>query len=223
MSYTLDIMKLISNPDGFFAEMKNQDTKLSKPALIALLLATLIALNQYVLISQLSEVMPEKLEVFFKIGGYIGVVSSFIGVFAVWVIIAVIMHGLSAFFEEKGDFRRTFEFIGYGFFPSLVGSLITVPMSVYYITNAKISEISLVQLQQNPDIVGAIIASIIPKDLIYSNLIINFVITAWSLTIWTFAIKHAREIELKKAFVSALIPTVLFAIYQIWSVLKLIL
>ncbi len=222
MSYTLDIMKLISNPDGFFAEMKNHDTKLSKPALIALLLATLIALNQYVLISQLSEVMPEKLEVFFKIGGYIGVVSSFIGVFAVWVIIAVIMHGLSAFFEGKGDFRRTFEFIGYGFFPSLVGSLITVPMSLHYITNAKIPEISLVQLQQNPDVVKVIMLSIIPKDLIYSNLIINFVITAWSLTIWSFALRHARGIEMREAFICALIPTVLFAIYQIWSILKLL-
>jgi len=47
------------------------------------------------------------------------------------VIIAVIMHGLSAFFEGEGEFRRTFEFVGYGFFPSLVGSLITVPHQHY--------------------------------------------------------------------------------------------
>ena len=109
MSYTPDVMKLISNPDGFFAEMKNYDTKLSKPASIVLLLAILVALNQYILIAKLSEALPERLGVFFKIGGYIGIVGSFIGIFAIWVILAVIMHGLSAFFEGEGDFRRTFQ------------------------------------------------------------------------------------------------------------------
>jgi len=223
MSYTPDIMKLISNPDELFAEMREYDTKLSKPALIVLLLATLVALNQYTIITKLSEVMPDRLSVFFKIGGYIGMISSFVGVFAVWVIIAVIMHGLSAFFfEGEGDFRRTFEFVGYGFFPSLVGSLITVPMSLYYIAIARIPEISLVQLQQNPDVVRAIIVSIIPKDLIYSNLIVNIAVIMWSLTIWSFALRYAREIELKEAFVCALIPTVLFTVYQLWSILKLL-
>jgi len=126
------------------------------------------------------------------------------------------------FFEGKGSFRRTFEFTGYGFLPSLVGSLITVPMSLNYILNAEIPKISFTQLQQNPNVIKAIMLSLIPKSLIYSNLIINLAVTIWSLTIWTFAVKHAREVELKKAFVSALIPTVLFGIYQLWSILKLL-
>jgi len=221
MSYTTDVMKLISNPDEFFSEMKSRDAKLSRPALIVLLLATLVALNQHALMSKLSEAVPEKLQTFFKIGGYIGIAGSFIGVFAVWLIIAAIMHGLSAFFEGKGDFRRTFEFTGYGFLPSLIGSLITTPMSLYYITNAEIPEISLAQLQ-SPDAVKAAVLSIIPRDLIYSNLIINIAVTSWSLTIWTFALRHARELELREAFICASMPTMLFAVYQVWSILKLL-
>jgi len=31
MSYTPNIMKLISNPDEFFAEMKSHELKISKP------------------------------------------------------------------------------------------------------------------------------------------------------------------------------------------------
>jgi hypothetical protein len=95
-------------------------------------------------------------------------------------------------------------------------------MSAYYISKAEIPKISITQLQQNPDIMKAVMLSLIPKDLVYSNLIINLAITAWSLTIWTFAIKHAREIELRKAFICALIPTVLFGIYQIWSILNML-
>jgi len=86
----------------------------------------------------------------------------------------------------------------------------------------KFPELALAQLQQNPDVMKSLMLSIIPKDLVYSNMIINLAVTAWSLTIWTFAVKHARAIELKKAFITALIPTVLFGIYQIWSLLKLL-
>jgi len=108
------------------------------------------------------------------------------------------MHGLSAFFDCKGSFRRTFEFTGYGVLSSLIGSAITIPMSAYYISKAEIPKISLAQLQQNPDVVKEMMLSLIPKDLVYSNLLINFAVTVWSLAIWSFAIKHAREIELKK-------------------------
>ncbi|WP_318249234.1 YIP1 family protein [Geoglobus acetivorans] len=122
---------------------------------------------------------------------------------------------------EKGSFRRTFEFAGYGFLPSLVGSAITVPMSLHYISQAEIPKISFAQLQQNPDVMKEVMLSLIPKDFVHSNLIINIAVTIWSLTIWSFAIKHAREIELRKAFICALIPTLIFGAYQIWSILKM--
>ncbi len=50
----------------------------------------------------------------------IGIAGSFLGMFAIWLIIAAVMHGLSAFFEGEGNLRRTFEFVGYRFtHPSL--------------------------------------------------------------------------------------------------------
>lgn len=75
---------------------------------------------------------------------------------------------------------------------------------------------------QNPDVMKTVMLALISKDLVYSNLIINFAVTVWSLVIWSFAIKHAREIELKKAFITALIPAVLFGIYQVWLIIKLL-
>ena len=187
-----------------------------------LVLAVLVSTYQYFLATKLSQAFPAELAKFFVVGAYIGIAGSLIGMFAVWLILAVIMHGLSAFFNGKGSFRRTFEFVGYGFIPSLVGSTITVPMSWYYVSQAEVPKISIAQLQQNPKVVKSIMLSIIPKDLVYSNIIINVAVTAWSLTIWTFAIKHAREIELRKAFICALIPTLLFGVYQVWSILKLL-
>ena len=164
-------MKLITNPNGFFEELKEKEIGIKIPlSTIVLPLAIILSIYQYILMSKLSQASPSNLARFFIVGAYIGIAGSFIGIFAVWLILAVIMHGLSTFFGGKGSFRRTFEFVGYGFFPSLIGSLITLPMSAYYISNAEIPEISVTQLQQNPDIMKSIVLPLIPKDLIYSNL-----------------------------------------------------
>jgi len=216
------MLKLITNPNEFFAELKQEDVKIKKPLTLVLPLAIILSIYQYLIINKIAQAFPTEIAKFFLIGAYIEIVASFIGIFAAWLILAIIMHGLSSFFGGKGSFRRTFEFVGYGFLPSLFGSAITVPMSAYYIVNTEIPRVSIEQLQQNPNIMKSLMLSLIPRNLVYSNLIINFAVTVWSLTIWTFAIKHAREIELRNAFICALIAVVLSEIYQIWSIMRLL-
>ncbi len=215
-------MKLITNPNAFFAELKQKEVDVRRPLAIVLPLALILSVYQYLITNKLSQAFPAEISKFLVVSAYMGIIGSFIIIFAIWLILALIMHGISALFNGKGSFWRTFEFVGYGFLPPLIRSIITVPTSLYYIMNAEIPKISLAQLKQNPQIMKTVMLSLIPKDLIYSDLIINLAITAWSLTIWTFAIKHAREIELRKAFITALIPTAIFGIYQIWKILKIL-
>ena len=75
---------------------------------------------------------------------------------------------------------------------------------------------------QNPQAMKSLMLSITPPDLLYSNLAVSFAITLWSLTLWTFAVKHARNLSTRKAFVSALVPTAVFAVYQLYSVARLL-
>jgi hypothetical protein len=109
------------------------------------------------------------------VGAYTGIAGSVIGMFAVWLILAAVMHALSSLFGGNGSFRRTFEFTGYGYLPSLMGSLVTVPLSSYYVLNAKIPHIT----SFDPGTMKSIMLSIMPTDLIYTNLLINLAITLW--------------------------------------------
>ncbi len=217
------LLKILHEVDNrsrlVFRELTSKEVRIRRPAVIVTALTALLSANQYLTATKLSQAFPPELASFVRIGGYIEVIASFIAVFAVWLILAVIMHGLSAFFGGKGSFRRTFEFVGYGFLPSLIGAAVTAPLSAYYILNAEVPEVSIAQLQENPHIAKSLILSIVPKNLIYSNLLISIAITAWSLLIWSFAVKHSRRIELKKALVCAVIPTALFCVYQIRLVL----
>jgi len=212
-------MKLITNPDEFFAELKTKDISIIVPILIIIGIAILAGINQYVLINKIWQIVPENLAQLFTIGAYIGVIGAFIGTFATWFIITAIMYGLSALLGGKGSFYRTFTFIGYGFLPSLVGSLIATPISTYYIINANISEINLTYLKQNPEV---IITFLLPEEVIYSLLIINIAMIAWSLVIWSFALKHARDLSVNRALICVLVPTVPFGLYQIWRILALL-
>lgn len=181
-------MQLITNPDEFFGELKKKDVRIRKPLVIVLVLAIILSLYQYLLMSKLSQAFPAEIARFFAIGAYIGIAGSFIGMFAIWLILAAIMHILSALFGGNGSFRRTFKFTGYGFLPSLISSLVTVPLSAYYVLQAKIPQVDVSQLQ-NPEIMKSLMLSVIPQDMIYSNLIINLAITLWGLILVDFCNK----------------------------------
>lgn len=171
---------------------------------------------------KLSQALPESLKSFFIAGAYIQLVSTFLGFFAAWLIIAAVMHGLSAFFDGRGELRRTFEFAGYGFMPSLLGSAVTIPVSLKYVEEATIPTIDLQELSANPEILVKSLVSHFPDSYVYSAIFLNLAVTAWSFLIWTFALKNARNVELKQAAVCAAIPTAIFGVYQVMALVRLL-
>ncbi|AAB90742.1 Yip1 family protein [Archaeoglobus fulgidus] len=171
---------------------------------------------------KLSQALPESLKSFFIAGAYIQLVSTFLGFFATWLIIAAVMHGLSAFFDGRGEFRRTFEFAGYGFMLSLLGSAVTIPVSLKYVEEATIPTIDLQELSANPEILVKSLVSHFPDSYVYSAIFLNLAVTAWSFLIWTFALKNARNVELKQAAVCAAIPTAIFGVYQVMALVRLL-
>lgn len=213
-------MQLITSPNEFFARLSNREISIRKPVIIVSALAIVTSMQQFLITSKLAQALPEEMSKFFMIGAYVGVIGSFIGMFAIWLILAAIMHALSSFLGGNGSFRRTFEFTGYGYLPSLIGSIITISLSSYYVLNARIPHIDLSNL--NPEAMRSVMLSIMPHELLYTNLIINLAIILWSLTIWIFAVKYARNLTTKNAVITALIPALLFALYQIYSVVKLL-
>ncbi len=217
-----NFVKLVIDPDGFFAELCKSEPRLRKPALIVLAVAIMYSVSQYVIISKISEALPGEISQFFVTGAYVGIAISFVATFAVWGILAVIMHGLSAFFGGKGQFKRTFEFVGYGFLPTLVNLLITTPITMFHVLNVKLPKVSLAQLMQNPDIVKMLILALIPRDIVFMNVTVSIVFTVWSVLIWSFAVKNARNIPLRKAVICVIIPTAIFMAYQIFTTTRLL-
>jgi hypothetical protein len=189
--------------------------------MILVLLAILLGMYQYEFTVKLSQSLPSQLSKFFMIGAIVSIAGTVLGIFAVWVIVAAILHGVSALFEGRGSFRRTFEFSGYGFLPSLVGSMITVPASLYYIKRANPLEVDVELLSSDPWVIKEAIKSIIPAEWITASTVINLAVVAWSMVLWTFAVKNARNVRLRNAVICATVPTTILAAYQFYTLLQL--
>ncbi len=215
----MDIKELILNPNNFFKNLSNKEISLKEPFIIVLVFSILIAISTYISTSILYKIFPPQYQQIMAFTKIIGLVSTFIGGFIAWLIISGIMHLISIAFKGEGSFKKTLSFVGYGFIPNIIGVLITIPIAYYYLSQIHIQPLTITQLQ-NPIIVKMVMKQIFPKTLIYTNALIGFAVTIWNLYIWTYAIKYARNLELKKAFITALIPTVIFGLYQLYSVLK---
>ena len=217
----MNLKELILNPKDFFKNLKEKEPSLKEPFLIVLIFAIMLTIHTYFTTSKIFQIYPVDFQKMMSFMLIITAISTFIGAFVSWLIIAGVMHLISMAFKGEGSFKRTFKFTGYGFVPNIIALLVTVPISYYFLSNVDVPTLTMSQLQ-NPEIIKQVVSSIIPKNLIYMNLLIGIAVSLWNLGLWTYAIKYARNLELKKAFIVALIPTVLFGAYQLYSVLKLL-
>ena len=94
-----------------------------------------------------------------------------------WFLFAGAFYALSIFFRGAGSFKRVLEFTGYGFIPQILSAIF----------NAIIMHALL-----------SLLASL-PQFTVYAIAIISLLIALWSVAIWVFAVKHARNISAQDA------------------------
>ncbi len=217
----MNLKELITNPNDFFKDLSYKEISLKMPFLIVLIFSVLMSIYTYYTTSIMFKIFPSDMQSMMALSTIIAAVSALVGGFISWLLIAAIMHIISIAFKGEGPFKRTFEFTGYGFLPNLIGLCITIPIGYYFLSNAHIPTLTMAQLQ-NPIVVKQVMSSIFPKTMLYVNLLIGIAVSLWNLGLWTYGIKYARNLELKKAFIVALIPTVLFGAYQLYSIAKLL-
>ncbi|WP_292460143.1 YIP1 family protein [Methanothermococcus sp.] len=215
----MNIKELILNPDNFFKNLSYREVSLKTPFLIVLIFSVFMSIYTYYTTSIMFKIFPADMQSMMTISMIIAAVSALVGGFIAWLLVAGVMHLISMAFSGVGSFKRTFEFTGYGFIANLIGLCITIPIGYYFLSNAHIPTLTMANLQ-NPIIVKQIMSSIFPKTMVYTNLLVGIAVSLWNLGLWTYGIKYARNLELKKAFIVALIPTVLFGAYQLYSVAK---
>ena len=203
---------LLTNPDRFFAELSQRDVNLRAPFVIVLVSAIIGAIYAMMMFRVMMSSLPEEIAVIFNAFATIGAIFNLITPFISWLLYAAVFYAVSMLFKGEGSFNRVFEFVGYGFVPmilasvmGLVATMIMTPAIGFQLDNPELMHQAMMQHLSRYGPVMTVSA------------IIQLLFVLWSVIIWIFGVKHARNIGTGHAIITVLaVPA---AFFLLWCIL----
>jgi hypothetical protein len=146
--------------------------------------------------------------------GIISAISAFFGFIIIWwIIFSGVFYGISMAFKGKGTFKRSLEFAGLGLVPIIIGSVISLLISLFYVPLIEVPVISGIT---DPAVIQEAMREILrdPAFREYTQIssLISVIFLAWSANLWIFALRHARSLSIRQAALTVLIPVVISVI-----------
>ncbi len=202
---------ILTNPDRFFAELSQRDVNLRTPFIIVLVSAIIGAIYAMMMFRVMMSSLPEELAVVFSALTTFSTISNLVTPFISWVLYAATFYAVSMLFKGEGSFNRVFEFVGYGFIPMILASVvglatitIMTPASGFPLDNPELLQQTMMQH----------LSSSGPAMMV--STIIQILLVLWSVVILIFGVKHARNLGTGHAIITVLaVPAAFFLIWVI--------
>ena len=209
---------LLLRPDTFFSERMKEPENLKIPGIIAIAGAVIAAAGSYLISGIYEGIFTAAGEGMASLLGIFGAVFAFFTFIIIWwVVFSGIFYLLSMAFNGTGTFRRTLEFVGYGLVPVIIGSVISVIISFYYLPMIEVPVITNIQ---DPAAVQRVMSGIFEdpafREFTQISAVISAIFLSWSANLWIFGVRHARVLSLRNAIIVVLIPVIIFMIYTLY-------
>jgi hypothetical protein len=148
------------------------------------------------------------------------ILGALLGIFVFWAIWTGVFYLISSIFKGRGTFKRTLEFIGYGYLPQIFGSVLTVIIAIQYIPKVIVPEITSAATQ-DPQLIQEAAKNLMhdPAMMEMTQIIsiISIVFLIWSANIWIFGMRNARQLSVRDAALCVGIPVVGYILYIIYT------
>ncbi len=213
------MLEVLTNPNKFFETRKKGRENLKIPVFIVLISGIIGGISAFLSSSIMMEAMAKTLPPeaqgfmsFMPIGTAIGaVIFSFI----IWLIVAAVFFGISCIFKGEGNFKRTLEFVGYGYIPTIIGGLISLVLVYNFITTVQIPTITTT----DPTKIKEVIAPLMKSPMMMLSSAVGMLFMLWSANIWVFGLKHARNLSTRNALITVAIPVAAYILYSVYRML----
>jgi hypothetical protein len=203
---------LLFNPNLFFSEKSKNEFNLKYPLLI-ILVNYIFAMGIFLLLmNQASGFIPPDTNFFMYIIILFIALIGLIAMFIFWVILTGVFYLISSLFNSEGSFRRTLEFVGYGFAPQIFSSIINILVMCILISSLNVST-------HNPQLFAENFKQIMlnsPLSLV--SKVFGTLCILWSANIWRFGLLYARKMSIKNANLTVGIPVALYLVYLVISI-----
>jgi len=185
------------DPDSFFAS-KTTEGRFRDALLVVVVAGLANALSGLATASQLLEAAGEGAGRFLIVGQLFGAILGVVGIFVMWIVFAGLFHLISRFFDGSGEFRDVVTLTGYGFVPWIFFGLISGVINFYAYQG--------VVFPSDPQQIPTFMQQLQSRPIFLVSGVLSIVFSLWRGFLWTFAVKHARDLSLKHAAITVGIP-----------------
>ncbi len=212
------ISDMLFRPDTFFRKWSAEEGSLKIPAVIVLVGAIISAVFGYLVSGIYAKMFAQGAgEGVASLLGIIGGVSAFFGFLIMWwLILAGVFFVLSRFFKGEGDFKRILEVVSFGLIPVIIGTLVSLALSFYYMPLVRVPVLkSLTDTAAVQSAMQTVLLDPAYKEFMLVTVLISVIFIFWSANIWIFGMKYARNLTLKNSALTVGIPVGIYVIYML--------
>jgi hypothetical protein len=182
------VLRLLTNPDAFFAERAS----LVGPAFVVLLVAVIGAVGSYPVLRATVGALPPEAGPFVTVVQAIGAVFGVVITFVVWALYALAFHLIASLaFDGEGTFRDTLAVVGWGFVPTVFGSVASAVVNFLVFSD--------VRFPTDPARIEPFVRELRARPEFLVAGLLGVVFLLWSAFLWTFAVRHAERLDLREA------------------------
>lgn len=210
------MIEILTNPDKFFEAKREEEVSLKLPALIVLIIGIISGIGAYFMggltAEMLSGTLPPEAQGFISFIAISGAIAAVIFSLIFWVVFAAIFYLISCIFKGEGKFKRTLEFVGYGYIPMIISGIISAIFIYNIVSTAQIPVVT------DPAKMAGAFEPLMKSPMMQLSYAINILFMLWSANIWVFGLKHARNLTTKNALITVAIPV---AVYVLWTIYQM--
>ncbi|HUW85427.1 MAG TPA: Yip1 family protein [Methanoregula sp.] len=214
------LFDILIRPGAFFEDAIAEKESLKIPGLIVLVLGIVSSLYGYLIGGLTGKMMAGLIPGMESIIAISTILGALLGIFIFWMIWAGVFYLVSLVFKGNGTFKRTLEFVGYGYLPQIFGAILTLIVAMQYIPRVIVPQIAT-NAAEDPQLiqeaVNALMHDPAMMEMTQITSIISIVFLLWSANIWIFGLQHARKLSVRDAALCVGIPVVVYILYIIYT------
>lgn len=192
------MLNLLTDPDGFF-EARADGPSLVGPSLVMLTVIIVGGLASLPTLQRTTAAMPAEAGAFASLVYLFGAIGAVVGTLVAWLLYAGVFHVVSAVvYGAEGGFTDTLALTGWGFVPRIPESVISGAISY--------AVFSGVTVPADPVRAARMMQQLTQDPLFTLASLLGIVFLLWSALLWTFAMRHGRDLTLRQAAVTVAVP-----------------
>jgi hypothetical protein len=214
------LANILVHPNAFFQNALLEKESLKIPGLIVILLGIVSAVYAYLIGGLTGKMLAGLLPGMESIIAISTILGALFGVFLFWVIWTGVFFLISSIFKGKGAFKRSLEFVGYGYLPQIFGVILNVIVALQYIPRVIVPQITS-SAAQDPqmiiDATSALMHDPAMMELTQITSLISIVFLLWSANIWISGMRSARQLSDRNSALCVGMPVVVYILYIIFT------